>query len=142
MSKSKVAADTPAPLRILVVDDNYDAAESMTVLLGLFGNEVEMRHDGIAAVEAFTAFKPNVILLDISLPGLDGYGAAEQIRRLPGGAAVALVAMTGHGGAGDMRRSAAAGFDKHLVKPVQPNTLIELLSSIAQAAASPGLEVQ
>ena len=130
------------PLRILVVDDNYDAAESMAVLLGLYGNEVQMRHDGVAAITAFSDFKPHVIFLDITLPGLDGYDAAKQIRLHPDGGSVTLVALTGLGRDEDIRRSTAAGFDHHLVKPVSPNTLIELLSSIALTMAPSGTAVQ
>jgi len=125
-------------LRVLVVDDNHDAAESMEVLLSILGSEVQVCHDGIEAVAAFQTFRPDVILLDIGLPRLDGHGAATQIRALPGGSEVTLIALSGYGRDEDMQRSQQAGFDRHLVKPVAPDTLIELLSSLVRAAPIPG----
>ncbi|MDB5799918.1 MAG: tmoS [Rhodocyclales bacterium] len=120
----------PLSLRVLVVDDNHDAAESMAVLLNILGSEVRVCHDGIEAVEAFSDFRPQAILLDIGLPRLDGYGAAEQIRALPGGDAVTLIALSGYGRDDDRRRSREAGFDHHLVKPIAPDTLINLLAPV------------
>ncbi|MDB5815476.1 MAG: tmoS [Rhodocyclales bacterium] len=120
----------PLSLRVLVVDDNHDAAESMAVLLNILGSEVRVCHDGIEAVETFPIFQPQVVLLDIGLPRLDGYGAAEQIRALPGGDSVTLIALSGYGRDDDRRRSREAGFDHHLVKPVAPDTLINLMSPI------------
>ncbi|MEC5387854.1 ATP-binding protein [Uliginosibacterium sp. H3] len=125
-------------LRILVVDDNHDAADSMAVLLGILGSEVRIGHDGVEAVEAFKDFRPHAVLLDIGLPRLDGYGAAEQIRALPGGDAVTLIALSGYGRDDDRRRSREVGFDHHLVKPVAPDTLINLLAPlIAGGEVSP-----
>jgi PAS domain S-box-containing protein len=123
-------ASSPLDLKVLVVDDNHDAAESMAVLLNILGSEVRVCHDGIEAVEAFPDFQPQAILLDIGLPRLDGYGAAEQIRALPGGDAVTLIALSGYGRDDDRRRSREAGFDHHLVKPIAPDTLINLLSPV------------
>lgn len=123
------------PLRVLVVDDNHDAAESMAVLLSILGSEVEVCHDGIEAVAAFQSFRPDAILLDIGLPRLDGHGAAEQIRALPGGSTTILIALSGYGRDEDIQRSLQAGFDHHLVKPVAPDALIELLSSLRAASA-------
>jgi CheY-like chemotaxis protein len=133
VSTPMATAAVPLPLRILVVDDNRDAAESMAVLLNLLGNEVHSCHDGVEAVSAFSEFMPQVVLLDIGLPRLDGYGAARQIRALPGGAQVTLIALSGYGRDEDRQRSREAGFDHHIVKPISPDTLIDLLSTVASA---------
>jgi CheY-like chemotaxis protein len=113
-------APPPAPLslrRILVVDDNQDAAESLAEMLRLRGHHVRTAHDGVAAVEAAAAFLPDIVLLDLGMPRLNGYEAAPRIReRLGRGAR--LVALTGWGQPDDRRRAREAGFDHHLVKPV------------------------
>jgi signal transduction histidine kinase/ActR/RegA family two-component response regulator len=116
--------------RILVVDDNKDSADSLAMLLTLQGSEVRTAYDGLEAIEAAASFKPDVILSDIGMPGLDGYQAAQRIRERLHGSKVVLVAMTGWGQEEDKRRSMAAGFDFHLVKPVDPADLERLLSSI------------
>jgi PAS domain S-box-containing protein len=123
---AEVAA--PAALRILVVDDNQDAAESLGMLLGLKGNEVRTAHDGLEAVEAAAAFQPDVVLLDIGLPKLNGYEAARQIREQPGCTGVVLIALTGWGQDEDRRRSREAGFDHHMTKPVELADLQKLLA--------------
>src|SRR5690606_12391953 len=116
-----------APRRILVVDDNRDAADSLAQLLALHGHEVHTAYDGLEAVTAAGQLDPDVILLDIGLRELDGYEAARRIReRRPKGATL-LVALTGWGQESDRQNSAAAGFDHHLVKPVDPGALQELL---------------
>src|SRR5262249_9785373 len=104
--------------RILVVDDSIDAAESLALLLRLTGHEIQTCHDGPAALDAFPAFEPEVVLLDIGLPKMDGYAVARALRQLPGGEKVLLVALTGYGQEEDRIRAAAAGFDHHLTKPV------------------------
>jgi len=114
-------------LRVLMVDDNADAAASVAMLLELEGHRVFLAHDGYAALEASRVHRPDVILLDIGLPGMNGYEAARQLRQQPGMMDVLLVAMTGYGQAEDRRRSSEAGFDHHLVKPVDPDELQELL---------------
>ncbi len=116
--------------RILVVDDNKDSADSLAMLLTLQDNEVRTAYDGLEAVEAAAAFKPDVILSDIGMPGLDGYQAAQRIREQHHGRRVVLVAMTGWGQEEDKRRSMEAGFDFHLVKPVDLAVLDQLLSSL------------
>jgi CheY-like chemotaxis protein len=116
--------------RILVVDDNHDAVESLAILLEMMGYDVRTAGDGLEAVEAARTFAPDVVLLDIGLPVLNGYEAAERIRGLDGGAAVVLVALTGWGQDEDRRRSREAGFDHHLVKPVDPDALDELLRRV------------
>jgi signal transduction histidine kinase len=116
--------------RILVVDDNLDSAESLAMLLGITGHEVQTAHDGEAAVAAAETFRPEVVLLDIGLPKLNGYEAAHQIRQQPWGRKMALVALTGWGQEEDRRKSKQAGFDNHLVKPVDYAALVQLLAEL------------
>jgi len=106
-----------APLRVLVVDDNVDAAEAVGKLMEILGNEVALAPDGPAALAAAKAAPPDLILLDIGLPGMDGYEVAARLRGA-GHTRAALVALTGYGRENDVRRSRDAGFDYHLVKPV------------------------
>ena len=112
--------------RILVVDDNVDAAVSAAEILRLLGNEVSVAHDGMAALKAVEEWHPKVVLLDISLPGIDGYEVARRIRLQPLGNEVTLVALTGWGQEKDRRLAAEAGFDQHWVKPVGLDKLKEL----------------
>jgi CheY-like chemotaxis protein len=129
----------PAPIeptadagrRILVVDDNQDAVESLAKLLQLGGHETHMAYDGLEAVEAAKALQPDVIFLDVGLPGLNGYEAARRIRKQQADKRIVLVALTGWGQEEDRRRSKQAGFDAHLVKPVDPTTLAQLLHELA-----------
>jgi CheY-like chemotaxis protein len=114
----------------MVVDDNRDAAESMAMLLELWGHEVVCAHDGPSALEMSTRYRPQVVLLDIGLPGMDGYEVAAHLRELPQGARAVLIAITGYGQTEDRQRSRIAGFDHHLVKPVAPETLHGLLDSL------------
>ncbi|MBC7975917.1 MAG: PAS domain S-box protein [Myxococcales bacterium] len=123
-----VDAPAAAARRILVVDDNHDSAESLSMLLELTGNETRVAFDGMEAVSAAASFRPDVILMDIGLPTLNGYEAAAQIRREPWGKAMMLVALTGWGQDEDRRKSVAAGFDAHLVKPVNFATLAKILA--------------
>ena len=118
------------PIRILVVDDNQDSAESLGLLLKLIGNEVRIVHDGRAAVDEAKDFLPRVVLLDIGLPKMSGYDAAREIRAQAGGKDALLIAVTGWGQDVDRQRSKEAGFDHHLVKPVDPDTLAKLLASL------------
>lgn len=113
--------------RILVVDDNVDAAMSLAIILEFAGHEVHSAHDGLEAVEAAGAFRPEVVLLDIGLPGLSGLDVARRIRQEPWGAGVSLVALTGWGQEEDRRNTQEAGFDAHLVKPVDHADLMALL---------------
>jgi PAS domain S-box-containing protein len=115
--------------RVLVVDDNVDAAESVAMLLRLLGHEVETAHDGHTAVEAVQSFRPEVVLLDIGLPGMNGFDVAKVLRAQPENRELVLVAVTGYGQDEDRRRSHEAGFDQHLVKPVSPTTLGNLLAA-------------
>ena len=117
-----------APRRILVVDDNQDSADSLATLLRLTGHEVHIAHDGLEALERAAAFQPEVILLDIGLPRLNGYEAARRIREQQRHQAPTLVALTGWGQEEDRRRTNEAGFDAHLVKPVDFAALTKLLA--------------
>ena len=118
-----------APLRVLVVDDNVDAARALEHLLKLLGHRVAVAHDGPAALAAAAAAPPELVLLDIGLPGMDGYAVAARLREA-GHTAAALVALTGYGQEDDLRRSTAAGFDHHLVKPVDFATLKRITSGV------------
>jgi PAS domain S-box-containing protein len=119
--------------RILVVDDNEDAARSMARLLTLVGNEVRTAHDGIEAVETADEFRPEIILMDMGMPRLNGYEATRRIRERPWGRSVKIIALTGWGQENDKVRSHEAGCDGHLVKPVQLPELDELLAGFTPA---------
>ena len=121
-------ATTSEAQRILVVDDNTDAAESLTDLLRVYGHDARMVHDGIAALELVPSFLPSVVFLDIGMPGMDGYEVARRLRKLPGGEHALLIAVTGFGRDEDRRRSEEAGFDRHVTKPLNPRTLPSLIS--------------
>jgi signal transduction histidine kinase len=114
--------------RVLVADDERDGAESLAVFLRLHGHQVETAFDGQEAVAAAERERPDVILLDIGMPVLDGYAACRRIREQPWSKGMRIIALTGWGHDEDRRRTAEAGFDDHLVKPVEPRRLIELLS--------------
>jgi PAS domain S-box-containing protein len=114
--------------KVLIVDDNVEGAQGLGLLLRLRGHRVVLAHDGEAAVEVARAQRPDVVVLDIGLPKLDGYAVARELRRLPGLAGVLLIAATGYGQDEDRRRAREAGFDYHLIKPVDPNVLSELLA--------------
>ena len=123
-------------LRILVVDDNKDAVQSMAMLLEVSGNDVRLAHEGKHALELAQQFKPHVVLLDIGLPGMDGYEVARRLRQQPPLQRSLLIALTGYGQPEDRKRSRAAGFDYHLVKPVDPTELEELLANRTVGARS------
>ncbi|MGQ0547967.1 MAG: hybrid sensor histidine kinase/response regulator [Betaproteobacteria bacterium] len=118
------------PLRVLVADDTRDAADSMQRILALFGHEVQVAYDGPTAMRLGEQFRPRVALLDIGMPGTNGYDVARALRRSQG-ERVTLVAVTGWGQEADRRRSSEAGFDHHLTKPVDPGTLNHLLAQVA-----------
>jgi CheY-like chemotaxis protein len=124
-------------LRVLVVEDNIDAAESLTSLLRLWNHDVTMVHDGRSALEAARQQRPEVVLLDIGLPGLDGYQVARRLREDLGLDQTLLVAMTGYGQPEDRRRSQEAGIHHHFVKPVEPMVLRNLLSGLSGGLAQP-----
>jgi CheY-like chemotaxis protein len=116
--------------RILVADDNRDSAYSLALLLKIMGNDTQTAHDGLEVLEVAASFRPEVILLDIGMPKLNGYETARRIRQQPWGRDVLLVAQTGWGQEDDKRLSKEAGFDVHLVKPVDPRALEKLLSGL------------
>jgi len=120
--------------RILVVDDNTDAANSLGRLLALLGQEVAVAHNGEAAVAEAAQFRPQVVLLDIGMPGIDGIETARRIHALPGAESTILVALTGWGHDRDRQRTEAAGFTDHLVKPVQMEQLEALLARFSGLA--------
>jgi len=126
----RVAGSAPHVLRILVVDDSEDTADTMGTLLEMAGHAVQIAHSGPAALEAAATFRPEVVLLDIGLPGLDGYQVAERLRADPTMAGVTLIAASGYGQEEDRRRSAEAGIDRHLVKPVDLKELQDLLALV------------
>ena len=116
------------PCRMLVVDDNRDGADLMAVLLRLQGHEVEVAHDGYCALEIAAKFEPEVVLLDIGLPGINGYDVAKQLRQMKLARPQCLIAMTGYGSEEDRQRTEEAGFDHHIVKPIEPAELNKLLA--------------
>jgi signal transduction histidine kinase len=124
------AGQAAVPRRILVVDDNRDSAESLATLLELGGHQVHTAYDGLEAVGAAAKVRPDVILLDIGLPKLNGYEAARRIREQPGNDAIVLVALTGWGQEEDRERSRDAGFDRHMVKPVEYDALKKVLAEL------------
>ncbi len=119
-----------APKRLLVVDDNKDAAESMSMLLEMWGHEVAFAYDGPSALETAEQWRPQAVFLDIGLPGMDGYEVAERLRSLPQAKDAVLIAITGYGQDDDRERSQRAGIDHHLVKPVAPDALRSLIDSL------------
>jgi signal transduction histidine kinase len=122
------------PRRILVVDDNHDAADSIGMILRFVGVEVHVVYDGPAALAALRTYRPAVILLDIGMPGMDGHEVAHRVRQDPEFRDLVLIALTGWGQEEDRRRCKAAGFDHHLVKPVDVETLQSLLASLDRAS--------
>ena len=123
------------PLRVLVVDDNVDTVLSFSMLLRASGHEVQTAHDGLAAVQAAIDYRPDIVLLDIGLPGLNGYEVAKQIRQHPELKHVVLVALTGYGQDSDRQASGQAGFTHHLVKPARFDELQKILATVAEQVA-------
>ena len=118
----------PRSRRIVVADDNVDAAVSLAELLKLSGHDVHIAHDGLAAVKAAETFQPDVIVLDIGMPALNGYEAARRIRSQGANGDVLLIALTGYGQDSDKSRAKEAGFDLHVVKPVDIAKIEEILA--------------
>jgi CheY-like chemotaxis protein len=115
-------------LRILVIEDNRDSADSLRLLLECYGYEVTVAYSGHGGVRAAELYRPDVVLCDIGLPGLDGYGVARKLRANPTTAKARLIAVTAYGQDEDRRRSHEAGFEQHLVKPVDPEALRRVLN--------------
>ena len=122
------APSRPPGSRILVVDDSVDSAETLGELLKIWGYDVRLAHDGPGAVAAARDYRPEVVLLDIGLPGIDGFAVAAQLRKEGIGGRM-LIALTGYGEKQDRDKAQQVGFDHHLVKPIDPDTLQKLLAS-------------
>jgi PAS domain S-box-containing protein len=122
------------PLRIVIADDNRDAAESLAMLLQMDGHQVSVAHNGTEALGIVTAVRPHVAVLDIGMPGMNGYEVAQRIRTGLQSGPIVLVALTGWGQAQDLERAKAAGFDHHLVKPAEPGAVRSLMTTIGSAA--------
>jgi CheY-like chemotaxis protein len=125
----------PRSLRVLVVDDNVDLARSLASLLKASGHDVRTAHDGPRALEAAREFRPNAVLLDIGLPGMNGFEVAQRMRQEPILQNVVLVAMTGYGQETDRQRSQAAGFDHHLLKPADFALVQQVLATVRESPA-------
>jgi CheY-like chemotaxis protein len=116
--------------RVLIADDNVDAAESLQLWLQMAGHDVHVAHDGTSAVVAAESVRPEVVLLDIGMPGMSGFDVARHLRRMPWGREMVLIALTGWGQEEDRLKTSAAGFDHHLTKPVPPDDIEELIRSV------------
>lgn len=124
--------------RILVVDDNHDSALSLAMMLSIMGHDTRTAHDGESAVTTAESFLPDVVLLDIGLPKLNGYEVAQRIREQAWGSSMFLIAVTGWGQEEDRQRSAEVGLNVHMVKPVEPAALERLLAELAHNGRGPG----
>jgi CheY-like chemotaxis protein len=124
-------------VRIMIVDDNRDAADSLASLLQLDGHETRVVYSAQSALECAPEFRPKLVLLDIGLPGMDGYELARQLRATPGADAAELVAVTGYARSEDERRTRAAGFNAHLVKPIDFGCLERIISKLPACSSSP-----
>jgi two-component system, chemotaxis family, CheB/CheR fusion protein len=118
--------------RVLVVDDNVDAAQSLGMLLKLSGQEVSIAHDGHDGIQKAREFRPDLVLLDIGMPVMDGYEVCRRLRQDPGTQDAILIALTGWGLEEDRQRALQEGFDRHLVKPIELHTLMKLLEELDQ----------
>lgn len=125
---------TPAAHRVMVADDNKDAADSLAMLLELAGHEVRVARGGRAALSLAQTFRPDVAIIDIGMPDLNGYEVARQLRREPWGAGISLVALTGWGRDDDRQQASDAGFDRHITKPVDPETIDRMLTALDEGA--------
>lgn len=136
LSQPETAVESPPERRILIVDDNRDSADSLSMLLQITGNKTYMAHDGVEALEAIEKYRPEVVLLDIGLPRLDGHEVCRRVREKPWARNIVIIALTGWGQEDDRRKSEEAGFNGHLVKPVDYDELLELLSSLTTRSAT------
>jgi CheY-like chemotaxis protein len=131
------SAQSPRRHRIVIADDGRDTADSLAALLTIMGHEVKVAYDGQEAVTVAATFRPDVMILDVGMPKLDGYQVARRVREEPWGRAVLLVAMTGWGRADDRRRAEESGFDRHFTKPADITELQQLLAGFAGARPGP-----
>ncbi len=130
------AANGTAPLRVLVVDDNHDAADMLAALIGAVGHDSTVANSGAAALSVLPSLQPDIVFLDIGMPGMNGYEVAQQLRAMPALTQPVLVALTGWGEDKDRARTSAAGFDHHLIKPADLGTVERLLAQTAAAVAN------
>jgi CheY-like chemotaxis protein len=136
-SAPRIAPAAVRPLRVLVVEDNQDGAEMLQAMLGAWGHETRVAGDGASAIEAAKAFNPEVVLLDIGLPQMSGHDVATHLRSAPGGESMLLIAITGWGQEADRKKSELAGIDHHLLKPVDPALLRNLLEGFGPGSPAP-----
>ncbi|HLQ85049.1 MAG TPA: PAS domain S-box protein, partial [Salinisphaeraceae bacterium] len=132
VAEEQAGAASPRRLRLLLVEDNYDVADAMALLLGSMDHDVRIAYDGYQALEEAAEYQPDAVFLDLGLPGIDGVETGRRLRATPAGRAAALIALTGWGEDEDRRRTHEAGFDRHLVKPLDPGALEQLLVEIAR----------
>ncbi|MDB6104298.1 MAG: luxQ 7 [Gammaproteobacteria bacterium] len=132
-----VAATVQTRTRVLVADDNRDAAQALALLLELEGYETEVAFDGSEAVDAAEQFRPQIVILDIGMPLMDGNKAAEQIRERPWGGWIHILALTAGNESHDRERAAAAGFDRYFVKPINPAAFLELIAQLSKVSLCP-----
>lgn len=114
---------------VLVVEDHEDAREAVRCLLEVCGHQVEVASDGTSALSTALALRPDVVLMDIGIPGIDGFEVARQLRATEAGKSMLLIALTGYGQPQDRQRALECGFDRHLVKPIDPDALFSLLET-------------
>ncbi|HEY1899790.1 MAG TPA: ATP-binding protein [Steroidobacteraceae bacterium] len=132
-TESTHVGPTRSNARVLIVDDNRDGAQGLALMLGMEGHEVRTAADGLEALAIAEQFQPHVVLLDIGMPGIDGYETARRLRARPWAQSALLCAQTGWGQEDDKRRARTAGFDRHLVKPVDPEELSRILAEVCQS---------
>lgn len=122
------SSSTARNYRILIVDDNEDAARGLALLLEVYAHQVRVAHQGETVLQLAQTWKPEVVILDIGLPGMDGYSVARELRRQQGSEEMRLIALSGHGQEEDRRLAFEVGFDEYLVKPAGPEELLEALT--------------
>jgi CheY-like chemotaxis protein len=135
MEASKAAAATTAGKRVLIVDDNLDAAETLAMMLEMLGQQTRQAHEGNGALRVAQEYNPDVIFMDIGLPGLSGHEVVTRMRRELGMTDAYIIALSGYGTEEDRRKSFHAGFDTHLVKPLDPSALPGILASAERRPA-------
>jgi CheY-like chemotaxis protein len=131
------AAQANGSKRVLIVDDNIDAAETLAMMLELLGQQTRQAHEGDGALKAAVEYKPELIFMDIGLPGLSGHEIASRMRGELGMTDTYIVALSGYGTEEDRRKSLYAGFDSHLVKPLDPSTLPSILAAAERRKGTP-----
>jgi two-component system CheB/CheR fusion protein len=134
-----MTTDKAAELHILIAEDNDDCADSLAVILRHSGHEVDVARDGMAALEAAETLRPDVLLLDLGLPGISGYEVAKRLKNKPWLKKPFIIAVTGYGQEEDRRRSAQSGIDLHLLKPVEPIWLCTLLGRLQTVVTGGGI---